>query len=127
MAGGASQLDTFDYKPSLQKYAGQRLPKVPGLSGEIEGFLNSPHRAIPSPFEFKKRGQSGHWMSTLLPRLGECVDDLAFIHGIKVENNNHGPATMSVNTGSQFQGNPSVGSWVTFGLGTRTRISPAMW
>src|SRR5438132_553345 len=81
MAGGVSQLDTFDYKPSLQKYGGQRLPKVPGLSGEIEGFLSSPHRAIPSPFEFKKCGQSGRWMSTLLPKLGECVDDLAFIYG----------------------------------------------
>src|SRR5262249_34433868 len=59
MAGGASQLETFDYKPALQKYAGKRLPKVAGLSGEIEGFLNSPHRAIPTPFEFKQYGQSG--------------------------------------------------------------------
>src|SRR5262245_45703175 len=50
MAGGVSQLDTFDYKPALQKYAGQPLPKVPGLSGEIEGFLSAPNRAIPSPF-----------------------------------------------------------------------------
>ena len=124
MAGGVSQLDTFDYKPSLQKYGGQRLPKVPGLSGEIEGFLSSPHRAIPSPFEFNRCGQSGRWMSTLLPKLGECVDDLAFIYGIKVDNNNHGPATMSVNTGSQFQGSPSVGSWVTFGLGSPNQDLP---
>jgi hypothetical protein len=125
MAGGVSQLDTFDYKPSLQKYAGQRLPKVPGLSGEIEGFLSSPHRAIPSPFEFKRYGQSGRWLSSLLPNLGECVDDLAFVYGIMVDNNNHGPATMHVNTGSRFQGSPSVGSWVTYGLGSPNQDLPA--
>jgi hypothetical protein len=125
MAGGVSQLDTYDYKPALQKYGGQRLPKVPGLSGEIEGFLSSPHRAIPSPFEFKRFGQSGRWMSTLLPNLGKCVDDMAFVFGIKVDNNNHGPATMHMNTGSQFQGSPSVGSWVTYGLGSPNQDLPA--
>jgi hypothetical protein len=125
MAGGVSQLDTFDYKPALQKYAGQRLPKVPGLSGEIEGFLSTPHRAIPSPFEFKKCGQSGRWLSSLLPNIGECVDDLAFVYGIRVDNNNHGPATMHMNTGSQFQGSPSVGSWVTYGLGSPSQNLPA--
>jgi hypothetical protein len=125
MAGGASQLETFDYKPALQKYAGQRLPKVPGLSGEIEGFLSSPHRAIPPQYEFKKCGQSGRWITTLLPKLADCVDDLAFIHGIKVDNNNHGPATMSMNTGSQFQGHPSIGSWVTYGLGSPNEDLPA--
>lgn len=125
MAGGASQLETFDYKPALQKYAGQRLPKVPGLSGEIEGFLSAPHRAIPTPYEFKQYGQSGRWISSLLPKLGECVDDLAFIHGIKVDNNNHGPATMHMNTGSQFQGSPSIGSWVTYGLGSPNQDLPA--
>lgn len=125
MAGGASQLETFDYKPALQKYAGKRLPKVAGLSGEIEGFLNSPHRAIPTPFEFKQYGQSGRWMSSLLPKLGECADDLAFVHGIKVDNNNHGPATMHLNTGSQFQGSPSVGSWVSYGLGSPNQDLPA--
>ena len=125
MAGGVSQLETFDYKPALQKYAGQRLPKVPGLSGEIEGFLNFPHRAIPTPFDFKQCGQSGRWISSLMPNLAECVDDMAFIHGIKVDNNNHGPATMHLNTGSQFQGSPSVGSWITYGLGSPNQDLPA--
>ena len=63
-------------------------------------------------------------MRTTKPKLGECVDDLAFVYGIKVENNNHGPATMSVNTGSQFQGSPSVGSWVTYGLGSPNQDLP---
>src|SRR5438094_4161743 len=63
MGGGASQIDTFDYKPALQKYAGGRLPRLPGLSGEIAGFLEAPHRTIPSPFEFKQHGQCGRYMS----------------------------------------------------------------
>src|SRR4051812_8259411 len=124
MAGGASQIDTFDYKPALQKYAGGRLPKLPGLSGEIEGFLAAPHRTIPSPFEFRRYGQSERYISTLFPNIGECVDDLAFVYGIKVDNNNHGPATMHVTTGSQLQGSPSVGSWVTYGLGSPNQNLP---
>jgi hypothetical protein len=124
MAGGASQMDTFDYKPALQKYAGGKLPKLPGLSGEIEGFLEAPHRTIPSPFEFKRYGQCGRYVSTLFPHLGECVDDLAFIYGIKVDNNNHGPATMHVTTGSQLQGSASVGSWITYGLGSPNQNLP---
>jgi len=75
MAGGASQMDTFDYKPALQKYAGGRLPKLPGVSGEIEGFLAAPHRTIPSPFEFRQYGQTGRYISTLFPKIGESVDD----------------------------------------------------
>lgn len=124
MAGGASQLDMFDYKPALQKFAGKPLPKVPGLSGEIDGFLSTPNRAIPSPFEFQRYGQSGRWMNTSFAKLSQHVDDLAFLYGIKVENNNHGPATMSVNTGSQFQGSPSVGSWISYGLGSPNQDLP---
>lgn len=124
MAGGASQIDTFDYKPKLRDYAGKKLPKLPGLSGEIEGFLDAPHRTIPSPFEFKQYGKSGRYMSTLFPNLGEVVDEIAFVHGIKVENNNHGPATMHVTTGSQLQGSASVGSWITYGLGSENRNLP---
>ena len=124
MAGGASQIDTFDYKPKLRDFAGKRLPKLPGLSGEIEGFLDAPHRTIPSPFEFKQYGKSGRYMSTLFPHMGEMVDEMAFIHGIKVDNNNHGPATMHVNTGSQLQGSASVGSWITYGLGSENRNLP---
>lgn len=124
MAGGASQIDTFDYKPKLRDFAGKRLPKLPGLSGEIEGFLDAPHRTIPSPFEFKQFGKSGRYMSTLFPRMGEMADEMAFVHGIKVDNNNHGPATMHVNTGSQLQGSPSVGSWITYGLGSENRNLP---
>ncbi len=124
MAGGVSHVDSFDYKPALNKYANKPLPKLSGLGGEIEGYLKHPHRVIPSPFDFKRYGQSGRYMSTLFPHLGQCVDDLAFIYGIEVDNNNHGPATMHINTGSQFQGDPSIGSWVTYGLGSPNQNLP---
>ena len=124
MAGGVSHVDTFDYKPLLQKYANQPLPKLSGVSGEIEGYLKYPHRVIPSPFGFKRAGGSGRYISDLFPHLSQCVDDLAFIYGIEVDNNNHGPATMHMNTGSQFQGDPSVGSWVTYGLGSPNQNLP---
>jgi hypothetical protein len=124
MAGGASQVDTFEYKPKLKEYADKRLPKLPGLSGEIEGFLGAPHRVIPSPFDFKQYGQSGRYVSTLFPGIGSVVDEMAFVHGIMVDNNNHGPATMHANTGSQLQGSPSVGSWITYGLGSENQNLP---
>ena len=124
MAGGVSHVDSFDYKPALQKLAGQKLPPLSGLSGEIQGYLNKPHRVIPSAFEFKRYGQSGRAISSLFPRIGQCADDLAFVYGVEVENNHHGPATMHVTTGSQFQGSASVGSWVTYGLGSPNRNLP---
>jgi uncharacterized protein DUF1501 len=124
MGGGASQVDTFEYKPRLKEFADKRLPLLPGLSGEIEGFLKAPHRVIPSPFEFKQYGQSGRYISTLFPNIGGMADDMAFVHGIMVDNNNHGPATMHVTTGSQLQGSPSVGSWITYGLGSENRNLP---
>ena len=124
MSGGVSHLDTFDYKPELKRLAGQRLPMVAGLSGEIDGFLSSPHSLIPSPWEFKRCGESGHYVSSLFPHLGECVDDLAFIFGVEVDNNNHGPATLHVNTGSEFPGSPSVGAWISYGLGSPNQNLP---
>ena len=124
MSGGVSQMDTFDYKPALQEYAGQRVPAMTGFRGEIDGFLNSPHRVIPSPWEFRRAGESGHYVSSLFPHLSKCVDDLAFIFGIEVDNNNHGPATLHVNTGSQFPGDPSVGAWITYGLGSSNQNLP---
>ena len=124
MVGGASQIDSFEYKPVLQKYAGKQVPKMPRVTGELAGFLEQPHHVVPSPFEFKQYGRRGMWVSSLFPNLAQCVDDMAFIHGIKVDNNNHGPATMHVNTGTQMQGAPSVGAWMTYGLGTVNQDLP---
>jgi len=124
MVGGVSQMDTFEYKPLLQKYAGKTIPKMPRVEGELAGFLEAPHHVVPSPFEFKQYGQSGKYVSNLFPHLAGKVDEIAFLHGIKVDNNNHGPATMHVNTGSQLQGSPSVGSWISYGLGSENQSLP---
>jgi len=125
MSGGVPQMDTFDYKPALEKYAGQPMPQVTGVEGtEIERYLRMPNVVIPSPFPFARVGKNGRYMSTLFEHLKDCVDDLAFVHGVKMDSNNHAPATMHVNTGSVFQTNPSVGAWVTYGLGTVNQNLP---
>jgi hypothetical protein len=124
MEGGVSQMDTFEYKPALLKHAGQQMPKAERTSGEIATFSAAPNRIIPPYWGFKQYGQSGRWVSDLLPELAGCVDDLAFIHGIKVDNNNHGPAVYHTLTGNQFPGSASIGAWVTYGLGSENRDLP---
>jgi Protein of unknown function (DUF1501) len=124
MEGGVSQMDLFEYRPALQKWAGQQIPKPAGTVGEIATFSAAPNRVIPSPFPFAQHGQSGRWMSDLLPNMSTCVDDMAFIHGIKVDNNNHGPAVYHTLTGNMFPGSASVGAWVTYGLGSENQSLP---
>ncbi|MCC6509759.1 MAG: DUF1501 domain-containing protein, partial [Pirellulaceae bacterium] len=118
MQGGVSQMDSFDYKPVLKELHGQPLPRIPSISGELQGRLAFPHAIVGSAFKFQKRGASGRFISELFPCIAEHVDDMAFIHGIKTDNQNHGPATLHVTTGSQFPGSPSVGSWINYGLGS---------
>ena len=124
LEGGVSQMDLFEYKPALDKLAGQQIPKPAGAVGEIATFSAAPNRVIPSPFRFARHGQSGRWISDQLPNLAGRVDDLAFIHGIKVDNNNHGPAVYHTLTGNMFPGSASVGSWVTYGLGSENQNLP---
>lgn len=124
MAGGVSQMDTFDPKPELDRLAGGRLPNVPGVSGALEGKLSFPHVVLPSPFKFHQYGESGRSVAELFPGIGSCVDDLAFIYGIMVDNENHGPATSHATTGHVLSGSPSIGSWVTYGLGTPSENLP---
>jgi len=119
-----SQMDTFEYKPALWKYAGQQMPQAMRTVGEIATFSAAPNRIVPPSWKFKQHGQSARWMSDLLPHLATRVDDLAFIHGIKVDNNNHGPAVYHTLTGSQFPGSASIGAWVTYGLGSENRDLP---
>ena len=125
MQGGASQIDSFEYKPTLNKLHGKPLPRTPNITGELQGRLSFPHVCVGSPFKFEKHGESGRYMSELYPHLAEHVDDMAFIHGIKTDNQNHGPSTLHVTTGSQFPGSPSVGSWVSYGLGTPNQNMPS--
>ena len=125
MQGGVSQVDSFEYKPILRELHGKPLPRKPQLAGELQGRLTFPHVCVGSPFEFARHGQSGRYVSELYPNLARHVDDLAFIHGVKTDNQNHGPSTLHVTTGSQFPGSPSVGSWISYGLGTPNQNMPA--
>ena len=124
MQGGVSQMDSFEYKPVLNKLHGKPLSRIPSISGELQGRLSFPHAVVGSEFKFRQYGQSGRYVSELLPNIAKHVDDMAFIHGIKTDNQNHGPSTLHVTTGSQFPGSPSVGSWVNYGLGSVNQDMP---
>lgn len=124
MEGGVGQMDLFEYKPELVKRAGQQMPKAERTVGEIATFSAAPNRIIPPVAPFKQYGNSGRWMSDLIPHMARHVDDMAFIHGIKVDNNNHGPAVYHVLTGNQFPGSASIGAWVTYGLGSENQDLP---
>ena len=103
---------------------GARFPSSPSLTGELAGRLSFPHAAVASRFPWKRHGESGRWMTDRFPHLARHADRLAFIHGIKTDNQNHGPSTLHVTTGSPFPGHPSVGSWVQYGLGSPNRSMP---
>jgi len=124
MEGGVSQMDTFDFKPALVKYAGKQMPKAENTVGEIATFSAAPNRVIPPVSPFKQHGQTGRWVSGLLPHLASTIDDVAFLHGVKVDNNNHGPAVYHSLTGNMFPGSASIGAWLTYGLGTENQDLP---
>lgn len=124
MEGGVGQMDLFENKPELTKRAGQRMPQAKDTDGEIATFSAAPNRIIPPVALLRQHGQSGRWMSDLLPHLSKVADDLAFVHGVKVDNNNHGPAVYHTLTGNQFPGSASVGAWVTYGLGSENQDLP---
>jgi hypothetical protein len=125
MQGGVSHMDSFDHKPELGKLHGKPLPRTPELIGELKGRLSFPHVCVASPFAFRQYGESGRFFSDRYPHLARHADDMAFIHGIKTDNQNHGPSTLHVTTGSQFHGSPSVGSWISYGLGSPNQNVPA--
>jgi hypothetical protein len=121
MSGAASQVDTFDYKPALIKRHGQ--PFDP--SGRLELFQSSPGAVMQSPWTWRQHGQCGKWVSSLLPHLASCVDDIAFLPAMVSRSNVHGPATFLQNTGFVLPGFPSMGAWISYGLGTLTENLPA--
>ncbi len=124
MAGGVSQMDSFEYKPVLNQLHGKPINRATDISGELQGRLSFHHSCVGSPFKFSRHGESGRYLSELFPHLSQHADNLAFIHGIKTDNQNHGPSTLHVTTGSQFPGSPSVGSWVSYGLGSENQNMP---
>jgi Protein of unknown function (DUF1501) len=119
--GGHSQVDTWDYKPELIKQDGKPLPNFDKSTGF---FTNAVGPLMKSPFEWKQYGQSGKWVSSLFPNLAKHVDQMAFIHSLWTESNNHSPALFMMNTGVPRMGLPSVGSWVTYGLGSENENLP---
>ncbi len=122
MNGGPSHVDTWDYKPELQKRNGQPLP---GFDPKTGFFPDAVGPLMASPFEWKQYGQSGTWGSSLFPKLTQHVDKMAFIHSLHTDSNNHSPALFMMNTGVTRMGYPSVGSWVTYGLGCTSRNLPS--
>jgi hypothetical protein len=114
MSGAASQVDTFDYKPELIKRNDQKFD--PG--GKVELFQSAPGACMQSPWTWKQYGQCGKYISSLLPHVATCVDDIAFIHSMVSKSNVHGPATFMQNTGFVLPGFPSMGAWVSYGLGS---------
>ncbi|MBV8879622.1 MAG: DUF1501 domain-containing protein [Planctomycetaceae bacterium] len=117
MEGGPSGFDLFDYKPELQRSAGKRVDG-------IETFFGNPGPLLRSPYSFKRYGQSGATVCERYSTLAQCVDDIAFLKSCWAESNNHGPAMYQINTGLPRVGFPSVGSWVTYGLGSENRNLP---
>jgi hypothetical protein len=115
MNGGASQMDTFDYKPELEKRHGQKFD--PGDGSRVEAATSVPGMVMKSAFPFRQHGQCGRWVSSVFPRLAECVDDLAFLMAMESRTNVHGPASFLMNTGFLLPGFPCMGSWISYALG----------
>jgi hypothetical protein len=122
MNGGPSQVDTWDYKPELEKRDGQELE---GFDKNTGFFTAQVGPVMKSPFRFARHGESGAWVSEIFPEMAKHVDDMAFIHSCYTGSNNHSPALFMMNTGTTRMGFPSAGSWVTYGLGSESLSLPA--
>jgi hypothetical protein len=120
-AGGVSHIDTFDHKPDLEKHHGKELTG----KGKVETFFGQPGNILRSPFAFARHGRCGQWVSDLLPNLARCVDQLTFIRSMVAKTSNHTPATFQMNTGFTMNGFPSLGAWLSYGLGTEGEDLPA--
>lgn len=120
-SGGLSHVDTWDYKPELERRAG--TPFDP--DGKLQFFASKPGNCQPSFWKFRQHGESGRWISDLLPKLASCVDDMAFVYSMQSKTALHGPGNFMMNTGQTLPGFPSMGSWVTYGLGSESENLPA--
>jgi hypothetical protein len=126
-SGGPSQMDLFDYKPMLNKHHGEQLPdevrkgqRLTGMSGNQSSFP-----LAGSPFKFAQHGGSGQWMSDILPHTAKIADDICVVKSMHTEAINHGPGVTMLQTGSQFPGRPSIGSWLSYGLGSANENLPS--
>ena len=122
MNGGPSHVDTWDYKPELARRDGKELE---GFDQNTGFFTEQVGPVMRSPFKFARHGECGAWVSEIFPGMARHVDKMAFIYSCYTESNNHSPALFQINTGMRRMGFPSVGAWVTYGLGSESQNLPA--
>lgn len=120
MNGGVSQMDSFDYKPALEKL--HEKPFDPGSA--FEAATSVPGKVMKSPFTFKQHGECGRWVSSAFPHMAGCVDDMAFLMAMTSKTNVHGPGSYMMNTGFLLPGFPCMGAWISYGLGSLTDNLP---
>ncbi|MEK6478087.1 DUF1501 domain-containing protein [Catalinimonas sp. 4WD22] len=125
-SGGPSQIETFDYKPALKKWHGKEIPDSIRGTQRNSGMVanQSTFPLVQSIFDFRQYGQSGAWVSELMPYTSKIVDELCIVKSVYTEAINHEPAVMFVQTGSQQSGRPSIGSWMSYGLGSSNQNLP---
>ncbi len=123
MAGGPSHLELFEYKPELTRYHGEKPPESL-MKGKRFAFLKGDETLLGQKQTFSQHGKSGAWLSDLLPHHRKIVDEICFVRSMKTDVFNHGPAKIFSNTGSPQPGRPSMGSWVTYGLGSESENLP---
>ena len=124
MQGGPSQVDTFDYKPRLEKDDGKKMPFDDARAIANTGAKATEQRVMKSPWKFQQHGASGRWVSELFPEMARHVDDLCFIRSMQTEGVAHGPATLFLHCGAMQFVRPSMGAWVNYGLGTESENLP---
>jgi hypothetical protein len=124
MTGGPSHLDMFDYKPTLTELAGKPLPKSVLQGTKFAQIRDGEPLVMPSLWGFKRHGQSGQWVSDLLPHIAEVVDDLTFVRTMVTEEKVHPHAEFMMNTGHRNSGRPSLGAWLVYGLGSESDDLP---
>jgi hypothetical protein len=122
MNGGPSQVDTWDYKPELDKRDGKDLE---GFDKNTGFFTEQVGPVMKSPFKFQQHGQCGAWVSEIFPKMAEHVDKMAFLYSCWTDSNNHSPALFKINTGMTRMGFPCLGAWTTYGLGSESADLPA--
>ncbi len=121
MTGGPSQVDTWDYKPELQKRDGQDLAGADPKTG----FFTTSGKCLKSPFEWRQHGESATWVPDIFPHLSQHVDEMTFIHSMYLRQNNHAPAAIELMCGTNRPGLPAMGAWMTYGLGAENQDLPA--
>ncbi len=126
-SGGPSQMELFDYKPRLNAFQGQDLPESIRNGQRLTGMsaTQSSFPIVPSKFTFAQHGQSGAWVSELMPHTAKIADQLTFIKSMHTEAINHDPAVTFLQTGSQIAGRPSIGAWLSYGIGSETEDLPS--